>query len=526
MANLIDWLFPGHAERRARSQLNVARYNLITDGVKRAYEAAAIGRRNAGWRAGGNDANSELAPALARMRNRARDQRRNNPYAASGIAGIADYTIGHGIIPRPAGRSKAANKKLAKLWDRWAGTTECDADGLNTFYGLQHLALTTIAESGEVLVRRRWRKVKDGLSVPLQLQVLEGDYLDEGKTASLANGGQIIQGVEFDAIGKRVGYWLFPQHPGAMGYRAYPESHRVPAEDVLHVFFAERPGQVRGGTWLASVMQRMKNLDEMDDAMIEQAKVAACFAAFISSDPTGDLLPPGTRPDLISHVEPGIIQQLGATESVTFGTPPTFAGYQPYTWLALHAVAAGLGVPYEILTGDLKGVNYTSGRMGWLRFYERIGVWQKRMVIPSLCQGVWAWFMAAQMLVPDGGVFEPVPAQWIVPRRVVLDPKNEIDATKNAIRNGQISWSDTARENGYPDPEALAEAIAADNALFDKLGIVLDCDPRNVGAVGAGSAAAAGDDKPTDDDPPVADDPPANEDEDATEDEPAEESKA
>ena len=525
MVKVLDWLFPGHAERRARSELNIARYSALTDGVKRAFEAAAVGRRNAAWRASNNDANAELAPAMARMRNRARDQRRNNPYATSGVAAIADYAVGHGIVPRPAGKSKAANKKLAKLYDKWANSTDCDADGLNTVAGMQHLCMTSIAESGEVLIRRRWRKAKDGLAVPMQLQVLEADYLDELKNGALANGGQIIQGVEFDAIGRRAAYWLFPTHPGAQGYTTYSESKRVPAEDVLHIFLAERPGQVRGYTWLAPVIQRMKNLDEMDDATIEQAKVAACFAAFISSDPTGDILANGEHADLLSHVEPGIIQKLGTNESVTFGSPPTFSGYQSYTWLALHAVASGLGVPYEILTGDLKGVNFTSGRMGWLRFYERVGVWQQRMLIPALCQGVWSWFMQAQMLAPEGGVFEAVPAQWIVPRRVVLDPKNEITATKDAIRNGQISWSDTARENGYPDPEALLEQIAADNALFDKLGLTLDCDPRKVGAVGAGSAAASNDATTPDDDPPAADDPPAGDDATTDETEPAEESQ-
>ncbi|HSH26993.1 MAG TPA: hypothetical protein VK972_04360, partial [Wenzhouxiangella sp.] len=42
---------------------------------------------------------------------------------------------------------------------------------------------------------------------------------------------------------------------------------------------------------------------------------------------------------------------------------------------------------------------------------------------------------------------------------------------------------------------SMARAMADDNALFDELGLVLDCDPRKVGAAGAGwSEDTSGDD--------------------------------
>ena len=67
-----------------------------------------------------------------------------------------------------------------------------------------------LAESGECLVRLRERRVEDGLPVPLQLQVLEPDHLDASKTGDLPNGGFVLQGVEFDALGRRRAYWLYP----------------------------------------------------------------------------------------------------------------------------------------------------------------------------------------------------------------------------------------------------------------------------------------------------------------------------
>ena len=191
------------------------------------------------------------------------------------------------------------------------------------------------------------------------------------------------------------------------------------------------------------------------------------------------------------------MQELGLGESVSFGTPPTFNGYQPYSWQSLHAIAVGLGVPYELLAGDLKGVNFSSGRMGWLHFARRVDVWQWRMLIPQLCEGGWRWFMEAQALLP-GGVLEDARAEWVPPRRDMVNPSEETENLKERIRNGLTTWQDGLRELGVTDPDAHAAQIAKNNALLDKHGLILDCDPRRVATAGAATPADASTDS-TDD---------------------------
>ncbi|MDH1011994.1 phage portal protein [Pseudomonas nicosulfuronedens] len=480
---ILETLFPGQAARRAASRLQKMKTDLQIEIMARRFEGAAGGRRNDGWRSTGADANADNGPALARLRNRARDLRRNNPYAERAVTGIADNVVGAGIVPRPLGKSRA-NKKLVELWKAWAEETLCDADGLENFYGLQHKVMEAVPEGGEVLIRRRWRKSSDNLPVPMQLQVLEADFLDEEKNGT--NGSnQIIQGIEFSPIGKREAYWLFDTHPGANNTWRAMESRRIPAKDVIHVFLPKRPGQARGYTWFAPVMQRLRNFDEMEDAVMEQAKIAACFAAFVTKD---DQSQGGRKSSpLVERVEPGIIQELAQGEDVTFGTPPTFNGYDSYAWQGLHAISVGLGVPYELVTGDLKGVNFSSGRMGWLHFARRVDVWQWRMLIPQLCCGVWGWFMEAQALLPDG-IREDVKAEWTPPRRDMVDPKSEIETVKQRLRNGLVTWPDALRELGITDPQAHAKNIQEANALLDELGLILDCDPRKVLAAGAAAA--------------------------------------
>ena len=105
--------------------------------------------------------------------------------------------VGTGLLPR----ARAATPELAaqadRLWSEFAASA--DADGLTDFAGLQALIVRSLVESGEVLVRLRERRVEDGLPVPLQLQVLEADHLDSGKTEELRDGGFVLQGIEFDA---------------------------------------------------------------------------------------------------------------------------------------------------------------------------------------------------------------------------------------------------------------------------------------------------------------------------------------
>lgn len=478
---LLDDLFPNRAVRRAELKLQQRKAELRLKLLERGFEAAGTGRRSEGWVSAGTDANAENGPALARLRNRAREQRRNNPYAERAITGIADNVVGAGIVPRPMASTERANKKLSDLWAQWGESRACDADGMENFYGLQHKIMETVAESGECLIRRRRRYASDGLPVPLQLQVLEPDFLDETKDGQVAGTqNRIIQGVEFDAMGRRIAYWIYEQHPGANNAWLSMDSKRVPAEDVIHVYLPRRPGQARGYTWLAPVMQRLRSFDEMEDAVIEQAKIAACFAAFIERD---DGSSNSSTDPLVERLEPGLLQELRIGESVSFGTPPTFNGYQAYSWQALHAVAVGLGVPYELLTGDLKGVNFSSGRMGWLNFARRVDVWQWRMLIPQLCERVWGWFGEAQMLLP-GGVMESAGAEWVPPRRDMVDPASEVKVIKDRMRNGLLTPDDALREMGYTNPGDVLRRYADHLAKVDELGLVFDYDARKISGAG------------------------------------------
>src|SRR5690606_38567929 len=224
--------------------------------LARGYEGAARGRRTDGWRTPGSSADAEIGIAGALLRDRMRDLVRNNPHAAKAMAVLVNNIVGAGIMPRAASGDEALDRKVDDLFERWS--TVCDADGQLDFYGLQTLICREMVEAGEVLVRRRLRRASDGLPVPLQLQVLEADFLDATRTGALGS-GRLVQGIEFDPLGRRRAYWLHAEHPGdAYGaLRGGLASRPVPAVEIAHIYEKQRT-QARGVPWGAPVIRSLR----------------------------------------------------------------------------------------------------------------------------------------------------------------------------------------------------------------------------------------------------------------------------
>ncbi|MEE3046647.1 MAG: phage portal protein [Pseudomonadota bacterium] len=485
LENVIKAVAPETALRREKARM---RLKAMFE-ARNMYDGASIGRRTAGWRRVSTDANSETAfGTLARLRDSARDLVRNNEFAESGVDGIATYTVGAGIVPHFKGPTDQITETLERLAIAHFDSTDIDAQQQHDLYGLQAQVMRTVAESGECLVRRRRRRLSDGLALPFAIQVLEPDFLDATKDGDAGNGNTVVQGVEFDAKGRRQAYWLFDEHPGSRSSYRLPTSRRIPARDIAHIYRQLRPGQVRGVTWLASTMVRLNDFGDYEDAQLMRQKIAACFAAFVTdiegvgAGDGGHLTTVGgDTSNYRENLEPGLIETLPPGRDIRFGDPPGVDGYGEYSSRQLHAVAAGLKVPYELLTGDYSNVNYSSARMAWQNFYKKVAVWQKQIMIPQFCRVVERWFLEAAAVSNGTGGY--IKAIWTPPPPSMVDPTKEIAAQRDDIRSGTKTLSDAVRERGKDPKEHFAE-LQADFALLDELGLTLDCDPRRVSRTG------------------------------------------
>lgn len=437
---------------------------------ERKYDGAARTKRTSGWTTGHGDANTEISTSISTLRSRARDLRRNNPLAHRAIEVISNNVIGKGIKTIISG---PGSEQLQAQWDLWTQDTSIDYDGLLNFAGIQRMIMEAVPESGEVLIRKRFVNEE----FPIQYQVLESDFLStSGLDQVTQKGNTIIQGVEFDDKGKRFGYHLYPTHPGSKVVTTTSFiTNLIPASEILHIFRPERPGQVRGVTWLAPIMIKMRDLDDFEDAQLMRQKIAALFTAFVQ-DINAEVECDDDNSDFGEHMEPGTIEELPSGKTVTFANPPSVENYKEFTSVVEHKIAAGIGLSYEALTQDLSEVNFSSARMGWLEMNRNFQVWREGIAVHQFINEAVKDFkdMMALKGIP---VSDQTKFRHIAPKREMIDPTKEIPATVKSIRAGLSTLSEEVAALGK-DPAETFEKWAEDQKTTEDLGLILNSNPK------------------------------------------------
>ena len=486
LESAIGVVSPSWALSRAKARLVLRQAAKLEEKFR--YEGARSGRRTDGWIAGASDANVELMGALVWLRDRSRDLVRNNPYATKAIEELVGNTVGTGITPQASTGNEALDRIIDAEWPYFA--ENCDPGKQMDIYGMQALTVRTMAESGESICRFRPRLAKDNLRIPLQLQILEADFLDHSRTMGTQN-GHVMQGVEFNQIGQRVAYWLYNFHPGGvliLNPKGGILSQPVIADNVMHTYRVLRPGQVRGVPWLAPVMMALRDLDDYADAERVRKKIEACLAAIIET-PGADFALGQTRPDadtgqMFEELSPGMIARTKPGEEVKFLTPTAIGGYRDYKVTELQAISSGTGVPYEQIASDMSNTTYSSWRGGQLGFRNTIEGYRWLSLMPMHCNPVWKRFVDTLVLIGK------IPAklqsdtsinlygvQWTAPKWESVDPLKDAKAELQRIRTGTETLFEAIAANGG-DPRNQLQQIARINKMLDDLGVVLDSDPR------------------------------------------------
>ena len=413
---------------------------------------------------------SRIAPNPM-IRNRARYLAANSAVAARAVQAFVDNVVGPGIALLPKISSQELKAVLLDNWNAW--TDAADIDGLHNLYGLQALAVRMMFIDGEVFIR-----FTNDDAGSMRLQLLPAEFIDTTITRD-----HVIAGVEFDEVGRRAAYYIYEWHPGSL--LRLPKSNRVPATEVLQLFRPVIPGQIRGVSALLPIMQKLNDLDQFDRATLVKQKTGALLTGFITT-PNENPLGAAKADDgaWTASLEPGTIQRLSPGESLEFSDPPDTGGYSEYAKTQLRLIASGLGLPYNILSGDLSDTSYSSARVGLIEFRKYIDALQWQFV-HMFCRPVFKRWIELEVLrgtlpVDDTGTTQYTRnVSWAPPAMQMTDPQREVDAMVHAIRAGLMSREMAVASLGYDLAEVDAQ-IAAGNTAADAAGIVLDSDPRRV----------------------------------------------
>lgn len=481
--------------------------------VLRSYDGARPNRLASEPPATTSSADSELAQGLATLRNRCRALVRNNAYAKRIRKTVEANVVGPGIglqasiAFRNGKLADRFNDPIEALWREWSLADACHTAGRLHFADLERLLIGEVMEAGEVFVRLH-RRPFGASKVPLALEIIEAERVaDDQQIPAVMPGNVVRLGVEQDAWGRPVAYWIHSTYPGEyrVDWSRSTQLERVPAADILHLHLVDRWPQSRGEPWLHAVIRKLQDIGAYTSAEIEAASAAAMYVGFIKSDqqPQPSVLPAGNGTDVpeyiqndprygggaqIMDVAPGEIKWLAPSESFEAWNPnrPNSQA-DPFLRLLLREVAVGAGPSYEAVSGDYSQSNYSSSRLASLVERDNWRVLQQ-------------WFIRSfreplhRLWLAQAATFGALPAEHFDllqadPQRYLavrfkprgwswVDPTKEVAAYKEAERAGYCTKGDIiAATAGGLDIEDVMKARRQELDLIEALDLEFDTGP-------------------------------------------------
>ena len=510
--NVMDRIIGSVSPKRALDRA-VARKRLEILGTGYSNHGASRGKNwDKGWNWAGGSAQEDIELNLSVMRQRSRDLFAGGGFARGALTTMRTSIVGAGMTVRPQAdadllgmtrdEASAWQRAVAREFDLWARSVNCDADRQNNFYELQQLAQLSWLMSGDVFALPMYAR-RPGSPYELCVRLIEADRVctpgqleDSGLAIPTGDGGRIFSGVEVNAGGEVAAYHIASRHPlsFAQGATDPLEWVRVTAfgarsgrANILHLMEHERPEQRRGNPFLAPVMEELKQMARYVHAEQMNAVVNSMFTVFIKPNGTSGELGEGIAPgDRISEsaydyeMGSGNIIDLREGEEPYFANPNhTNQAFDAFISSLCMSIGSALEIPYEIL---LKRFNssYTASRASSNEFWRVIRM-RRRWLIEDFCQPVYEEFMAeavARGRIGAPGFFEDPAvmaaycnAEWNGPAPGHLNPQQEIAAAIERVRGGYSTrQKETAELNGGDWWENIRQCADEENEVARLIG--------------------------------------------------------
>lgn len=466
------------------------------------------------WDATGGGPMEDIDFNLPILRQRSRDLWAGGGFARGALTTMRTSIVGAGLTVRPQidadflgiDRETAVRwqRSVAREFELWARSVDCDADRMNNFYELQQLAKLSWLMSGDAFALPLYIE-RPGSVYDLRIRLLEADRIctpgqlqDTGIAIPADDGdGWIFSGVEVNGYGETVAYHIANRHPlsFAMGYMEPVEWERVEAfgsetgrANILHLMEHERPEQRRGAPFLAPVMQELKQLSRYIQAEQMSAVINAMFTVFITTEGTPANLGEGVPPDEKVSNDPQDFE-MGNGNIVTLraGEKPEFAQhnspgneFEQFVTALCMSIGSALEIPYEIL---LKRFNssFTASKAANNEFW-RVVKMRRRWLVDDFCQPIYEEFLTeaiAKGRVEAPGFFDDPAiraaycnAEWHGPAPGHLNPLDETKAADMRVASGYSTRKQETAELNGGDWDENIQQCADEKSEMDRLGLM------------------------------------------------------
>ena len=171
--------------------------------------------------------------------------------------------------------------------------------------------------------------------------------------------------------------------------------------------------------------------------------------------------------DAFAAIQPGYVSFLPPGRTISFANPPKLDAPEKLQQTLLHKAAKGLGVTYEILTGDMSMSNFSKSRLGMMDFDQNIKSWRNNMFIPQIMYKIVTWWLELASTI-IGFDQRKVKFTFSEPKRVQFKHLDEVKALLIEVMMGTTSLSEVVRSMGKDPDTVFTERAEEIKSLLDK----------------------------------------------------------
>ena len=433
--------------------------------VRASYDAAGTSEDNRRHWAAADGLSADAANSAAvrdTLRRRSRYECSNNSYARGITLTLANDTIGTGPRLQMLSENAGANTRIEREFSKWAAKVRL-AEKLRTL----RVAKCQDGEAFCLLTSN------PGLGdVTLDLMPIEADQI---ATPDLAFDATFaVDGIRFDQHWNPLEYHLLDAHPGDNGRMPslVGRATAIPAQSMIHLFRADRPGQHRGVPEILPALPLFAQLRRFTLATVSAAETAANLAAVLeSTSPANEDEPEVDPMDAIEFERNMLLTLPGGYKMNQVKAEHPSTTYAMFHEAILNEIARCLNMPYNIAAANSAGYNYSSGRLDHQTYFKSITVEQSYWEAAALDRIFAAWFDEAAMAGTLEGIqLDDLAHRWFWDGFGHVDPQKE--ATAQATRLASLTttladeyakkgqdWETQIRQRGR-ELALIAEVIA------------------------------------------------------------------
>lgn len=441
---------------RAGKAIRGVRRSLLNAG----YDAAEQTQENRDrWPGQDSSAPNVATDAWTRqqLRERSRNEVQNNSYAAGLVEGMANDVVGTGprlqlTIP---GVDRETCRALETAWAAWARA--CDlAEDLRVL----HQTRLRDGEAFAVFFNNPALLAGGMTTVSLDLRLYESEQVSD--PYDFGTDPNYVDGIRLDAHGNPVQYTFLQHHPGGVYPFVAFETKTLDAKDVLHWYKADRPGQARGIPTLTPGLPLLAQLRRYTLATVTAAELAATIAGVMK---TNTAAPEGGGVEVNALDEMELVRGSLLTlphewDAVQFKPEQPVSTYKEFKGELLNELGRGAGVPFNVITGNSSGYNYSSGRLDHLMYGTTVRVERTRLEAKVLLRVFFAWVQEALLTGIVKGLLPHVSTwtvKWFWDERSSIDPEKDAKTDEVELRNGTTTRAEIFARKGQDWEEAMRQ---------------------------------------------------------------------